>query len=146
MKSFFMHFEKRQRGLLWEAFCSEGEGSSGCKRGGKGRLSVLKNEVNCCVHLVFQDRYFLFSPVLTAARPPLPHYGKLPALTHVDVFSNAWKMMSRWCLFARIDFTKKTLVYYWLDADLSPGLSKCNDYKADALTLTLRLTLLFHLK
>ena len=30
-----MHFEKRRRGLLWEAFGSEGEGSSGCKRGRK---------------------------------------------------------------------------------------------------------------
>ena len=44
--SFSMHFEKLRRGLLWEAFCNEGEGSSGCKRGGKGRVSVLEKEVN----------------------------------------------------------------------------------------------------
>ena len=36
-----MHFEKRQRGLLWEAFPSEGEGSSDCKRRGKGRFLPL---------------------------------------------------------------------------------------------------------
>ena len=41
-----MHFEKHQRGLLREAFSSEGEGSSGCKRGGKKKVSVLENEVN----------------------------------------------------------------------------------------------------
>ena len=43
-----MHFEERLRGLLLKAFCSKGEGSSGCKQGGgiKGRVSFLKNEVN----------------------------------------------------------------------------------------------------
>ena len=31
-----MHLEKRRRGLLLEAFRSEGEGSSSCKPGGGG--------------------------------------------------------------------------------------------------------------
>ena len=39
--SFSMHFEKRRRGLLQETFCSEGEGSNGCKwRGGGGKESM----------------------------------------------------------------------------------------------------------
>ena len=33
--SFYMHLEKRRRGLLWETFRSEGEGSTGCKLGGE---------------------------------------------------------------------------------------------------------------
>ena len=41
-----MQFEKRRLGLLREAFRSEREGSSGCKRGVvKGRVK-LKNKVN----------------------------------------------------------------------------------------------------
>ena len=38
MTSFSMHFEKRRHGLLGEAFHIEGEGSSGCKRGGKREI------------------------------------------------------------------------------------------------------------
>ena len=49
MTSFSMHFEKCQCGLLREAFCSDGEGSSSCRREGggvKGRVSVLENEID----------------------------------------------------------------------------------------------------
>ena len=35
-----MHLEKRRRGLLLEAFRSEGEGSSSCKPGGGGEWGV----------------------------------------------------------------------------------------------------------
>ena len=41
-----MQFEKSRRGLLREAFCSEGECAKCCKRWGKGGVSVLENEVN----------------------------------------------------------------------------------------------------
>ena len=32
---------------------------------------------------------------------PLPHHGKLPAVTHVNFFCNAYKMTSRWCILTR---------------------------------------------
>ena len=41
--------------------------------------------------------------------PPLPHCGKLPAITLVDFFQTAYKMTSRWCAVARAVSTKKHL-------------------------------------
>ena len=41
-----MQFEKSQRGLLQEAFRSEGEGTNNCKHGGKRGGLVLENKVN----------------------------------------------------------------------------------------------------
>ena len=60
------------------AFRNEGEGSSGCKRRGKGRVSVLKNEVNTAGVPLNRnessaDSYVIFYPeftlILSMTRP-----------------------------------------------------------------------------
>ena len=65
-----------------------------------------------------------FYPRANSNKTPLPHYGQLPAVTHVNVFQNAWKMTSRRCVFARTDFTKKTLVYYLIFDSICPDTCK----------------------
>ena len=57
MTSFFMQFEKRRRGLLWEAFSSEGEGSKGYKcgggGGGKGRVGPGNTSLLLSSHIFY---------------------------------------------------------------------------------------------
>ena len=67
-----MHFEKRQRGLLREAFRGEGEGANGCKCWGENlekktyavgyTAFIFIYQEPCSVHLIFQDRSYPFPP------------------------------------------------------------------------------------
>ena len=70
-------------------------GLTAATAGGKGGGSVLENEVNIAGLLV--------NKICTI------HYGKLPAVTHVDFFQTAYKMMSRRCVIASAVSAKKHL-------------------------------------
>ena len=94
-----MQFEKRGRGLLREAFRNEVQCVVCLKRGGKEKLFLSTGSTPMFTS-VFQDQYFLFSPLALSKQHTPPHSGKLPAVTHVLLFQTASKMMSRQCVVA----------------------------------------------
>ena len=112
-----MQFEKWGRGLLREAFRSNGEWAGGWKlEGEKGEYQSWKTEVNIGVLPVNINKCkrpnclptFLSPPPRAfSQQPTLPHSGKLPAVTQVLFFQTACNMMSHRCVVAVPVFVKK---------------------------------------